>query len=145
MNFDTVLQPGLRGEKTATVTEQNTARSLGSGGLAVFATPSLVALLEGACVQAVDGLLPEGYSTVGTDVQVKHLAATPVGMSVRAEGELTEVDGRRLAFRVAAFDEAGKIGEGAHERFIVDKGKFLAKAEAKRTEAAAIPLAATAR
>ncbi|WP_062428421.1 thioesterase family protein [Treponema endosymbiont of Eucomonympha sp.] len=138
MNFGTVLQPGLRGEKTTAVTEQNTARSLGSGGLAVFATPSLVALIEGACVQAVDGLLPEGYSTVGTDVRVKHLAATPVDMSVRAEGELTEVDGRRLVFRVVAFDGAGKIGEGTHERFIVDNGKFLAKAEAKRTEAAAV-------
>ncbi|MDR2258980.1 MAG: thioesterase family protein, partial [Treponema sp.] len=116
MEFDALLKPGLRGEKTETVTENNTAESWGSGGLPVYATPSMIALMEGAAVDAADRLLPPGWSTVGTGLEVKHLAATPVGLEVRAAAELLEIDGRRLRFTVEAFDGAGKIGEGCHDR-----------------------------
>jgi predicted thioesterase len=131
MDFESLLNPGIRGEKQDTVTDKNTARSYGSGGLAVYATPAMVALMEGACVEAADKLLPPGFSTVGTELAIKHIAATPLGMAVRAEGELTHIDGRALSFRVEAFDGAGKIGEGVHGRFIVENEKFLKKAESK--------------
>jgi predicted thioesterase len=127
-----VLHPGMTGEKKEVVTEKNTARAYGSGGLEVYATPSMIALMEGACVEAVDKALPEGFSTVGTELSVRHLAATPRGMAVRAVGELLEIDGSRLLFRVEARDEAGKIGEGTHGRFIIDNARFLKKAGAKK-------------
>ncbi|MDR3335906.1 MAG: thioesterase family protein [Treponema sp.] len=132
MDFTACLEPGIEGQKEETVTDNNTAGAWGSGGLAVYATPAMIALLEGACVAAVDPRLPEGFSTVGTVLQVKHLAATPVGMTVKAQGRLVEIDGRRLVFTVEAYDAAGKIGEGVHERFIVENEKFLKKAEAKK-------------
>lgn len=132
MDFESLLKIGTVGEGQETVTEKNTARAYGSGGLAVYATPSMVALMEGACVAAVDHCLPAGFSTVGTEVDIRHLAATPPGMQVRARGELLEVDGRALRFRVEAFDEAGKIGEGTHGRFIIDNEKFLQKTEDKK-------------
>jgi predicted thioesterase len=125
MEINANLQPGLRGEKTETVTMENTARSWGSGGLEVYATPAMIALMEGAALAAVASLLPEGSSTVGTEVNVRHIAATPPGLQVWAQAELLEVDGRRLLFKVEAFDEAGKIGEGAHSRFIIDNERFL--------------------
>jgi predicted thioesterase len=131
MDFESLLQPGIRGEKQDTVTDKNTARSYGSGGLAVYGTPSMVALMEGACVEAADKLLPPGFSTVGTELNIKHIAATPLGMTVRAAGELTHIDGRALIFRVEAFDGKGKIGEGVHGRFIIENEKFLKKAESK--------------
>jgi len=131
MDFDKV-QPGLTGEKTETVNDGNTARKYGSGSIDVYATPAMIGLLEGACLAAVDTVLPAGWSTVGTELKVKHSAATPVGMKVRALGELIEVDGRRLVFKVEAFDEAGSIGAGTHERFIIDVEKFRAKAAAKK-------------
>lgn len=121
----------MKGEKTDTVTEQNTAIALGSGGLPVYATPALVALMEGACVAALAKALPAGFSTVGTALDIKHTAATPLGMTVHAAGELLEIDGRGLLFRVEAFDGAGKIGEGFHRRFIIENEKFLRKVQAK--------------
>jgi predicted thioesterase len=133
MDFESVLKPGLTGEKTETVAEENTAESRGSGGLPVYATPSMVALMEGAAVNAVDKLLPEGWSTVGTELDVKHLAATPVGLEVRARAELLEIDRRRLCFRVEAFDGAGKIGEGRHDRFIIENVRFLKKTLEKKS------------
>ncbi|MDR2247715.1 MAG: thioesterase family protein [Treponema sp.] len=132
MDFITLLAPGMKGELHETVTSDNTAESWGSGGLPVYATPSMIALMEGASVAATDPALPAGFSTVGTEVTVKHLAATPPGMTVRAAGELLEISGRRLLFRVEAWDEAGKIGEGTHERFIVENEKFLKKTQAKK-------------
>jgi predicted thioesterase len=132
MDFTAILAPGIRGRKEEIVTDDRTARALGSGGLPVYATPAMIALLEGACIASLDQLLPETHSTVGTALQVKHLAATPVGMTVKAEAQLIEVDGRRLVFTVEAFDEAGKIGEGVHERFIVENEKFLKKAQSKK-------------
>lgn len=131
MDVITLLAPGMKGELHEAVTAGNTAESWGSGGLPVYATPSMIALMEAASVAAADPSLPAGFSTVGTEVNVKHLAATPPGMTVRAAGELLEINGRRLLFRVEAWDEAGKIGEGAHERFIVENEKFLKKTQGK--------------
>jgi predicted thioesterase len=127
MEFENLLRPGIRGEKTEEVGDGNTAESWGSGGLPVYATPSMIALMEGAAVNAVDRLLPAGWSTVGTALEVKHLSATPVGLEVRAAAELLEIEGRRLRFRVEAFDRAGKTGEGYHDRFIVENERFLKK------------------
>ncbi|MDR1902841.1 MAG: thioesterase family protein [Treponema sp.] len=132
MDFDTLIKPGMKGEKQETVTAENTAESWGSGGLAVYATPCMIALMEGAAAAAVELFFPPGFSTVGTELNVKHLSATPPGMIVRAAAELLEIDGRRLLFRVEAWDEAGKIGEGTHGRFIVENEKFLRKTREKR-------------
>jgi predicted thioesterase len=132
MEFEALLKPGLAGEKTEAVTDGNTAASWGSGGLPVYATPAMIALMEGAAVNAVDKLLPSGWSTVGTEVTVRHLSATPAGLEVRAAAELLEIDGRRLRFRVEAFDDAGKIGEGRHDRFIIENEGFLKKAAGKK-------------
>ena len=132
MDFETLLKPGTLAELQDQVTDKNTARSYGSGGLEVYATPAMVALMEGACVAAVDKLLPPGFSTVGTELNVKHLAASARGMTVRATGELLEIAGRALRFRVEAFDGAGKIGEGDHSRFIIENEKFLTKAESAK-------------
>ena len=132
MEFDLLLKPGLAGEKTETVTDDNTAESWGSGGLPVYATPAMIALMEGAAVNAVDALLPEGWSTVGTALDVRHLSATPAGLEIRAGAELLEIDGRRLRFRVEAFDNAGRIGEGFHGRFIIENERFLKKTLEKK-------------
>ena len=129
MNFSEILKPGLAAEKHDTVTDANTAAAFGSGGIAVYATPAMIALMEGAAFSAAEALLPKGWSTVGTELNVKHLSATPVGMKVHARAELLGIDGRALSFKVEAFDEAGKIGEGSHGRFIIEVEKFLAKAK----------------
>ena len=128
------LRAGLRGHAETRVTEENTAAALGSGALPVFATPAMIALMEQAARLSVQPFLDEGQGTVGTRLEVSHLAATPVGLSVRAESELLAVDRRKLSFRVEAWAGEEKIGEGLHERFIVDSERFLAKAEAKRGE-----------
>jgi predicted thioesterase len=125
------LKPGLRGEKAETVTGENTAEAWGSGGLPVYATPAMIALMEGAAIAAVQDWLPRGFSTVGTELNVKHLSASPLGMEIRAAGELVEIDGRRLRFKVEAHDQAGKIGEGFHERFIIENERFLKKTREK--------------
>lgn len=126
------LTPGLVGESRVTVTETNTAKHLGSGSVEVFATPAMVRLMELAGVAAVDHLLPEGQRTVGVHLDVKHLAATPPGMTVTACAELMAIDGRRLTFRVEAHDEVEKIGEGTHERYIIDVEKFTERLAKKR-------------
>jgi len=131
--FERVV-PGLTGEYPVQVVPENTAQHLGSGSVSVFATPELVRSMERASVRAVDPLLPEGYRTVGTHVDVRHLAATPVGMTIRARAELIEVDGRRLTFRVEAFDDVEKIGEGTHERMIIDVAKFGQRVSGKQAE-----------
>lgn len=97
----------------------------------VFATPQMLALMEGAAVDAVDPLLPKGYQTVGIQAAISHLAATPMGLRVTAHAELVAVDGRKLTFRVEAHDEVGKIGEGEHHRFIVEVARFMEKAAAR--------------
>jgi predicted thioesterase len=132
MDFTAILKPGLEGQKTETVNEGNTASFYGSGGLDVYATPAMIALMEGSAYLAVQGLLPSPWSTVGTELNVKHISASPSGMKIYAKAELIKIDGRTLSFRVEAFDKAGKIGEGTHERFIIDTEKFLAKLESKK-------------
>ncbi len=122
---------GATGAQSLTVAAEHTAAHWGSGSLYVLSTPHMVALMEGAAVSAVDSLLPDGYRTVGTHLDVRHLAATPMGQQVTARAELIEIDGRRLVFRVEAADRAGTIGEGTHERFIVEVERFLARAEAR--------------
>jgi predicted thioesterase len=124
MDWTTILKIGLTGERSVKVVEELTARHLGSGSAAVFATPFMIALMEGASIDGVRPQLPEGWSTVGTHVNVSHSASTPLGQTVRAEAKLLEIDRRRLVFHVAAYNEQGLIGEGTHERFIIDLNKF---------------------
>ncbi len=126
-----ILEPGLVAEIETTATQADTASAYGSGLVPVYATPALVGLMEGAAVRALDGLLPEGQTTVGGRIDVRHLAATPVGMRVRARAELVEVQGRRLVFAIQAWDETELVGEAVHERFIVDEGKFMGKVNSK--------------
>lgn len=128
------LTVGLTGTAQVTVVNENTAAAVGSGLLPVYATPSMVALMEGAAVNALEGHLDEGQGSVGIALNLTHDAATPVGMTVRAEAVLTAVDGRKLTFEVKAFDDAGQIGGGVHQRFVIDNERFIAKA-AKRGEA----------
>ncbi|MBB6481185.1 thioesterase family protein [Spirochaeta isovalerica] len=121
------FKTGLTYETKRIVADSDTAAQFGSGGIAVFATPMMVGIMENAAMNCVGPYLEEGQTTVGTHLDVKHLAATPVGMEVRARAELLEIDGRRLRFKVEAFDQKEKIGEGFHERFIINTDKFLKK------------------
>jgi predicted thioesterase len=132
MEFESILKAGLKAEKTETVNDENTADSWKSGGLAVYATPCMIALMEGAAFAAVQDQLPAGWSTVGTELQVKHVSSTPPGIQVRACAELLSINGRALLFKVTAFDEAGLIGEGTHERFIIEIERFLKKTSQKK-------------
>ena len=125
---------GMKGSSSCTVTKELTARSLRSGGLDVLATPIMVSLMEEASLLSVRPYLEPGTDTVGTRLDVSHLSASPVGLKVWAESELIEIDRRRLVFSVKAYDEAGLIGEGTHERFVVDIEKFCAKCEAKKKD-----------
>ena len=126
-----MLEVGLKHTKEILVTEEKTAGVVGSGSLPVFATPMLIALAEGCCCECLAEHLEEGMTTVGTQVNVAHTAATPVGMQVSCTCELTEVDGRRLVFALTMNDACGAIGHGTHERFIVAGERFLAKVNAK--------------
>jgi predicted thioesterase len=126
------LEVGLTGAAQATVTEAVTAQALGSGSVPVYATPALVALLEEAAVDAVKLALEPGKTSVGTRVEISHLAATPIGLDVRAEARLVVVDGRRLVFDVVAHDPVERIAEGVHERVVVEEGRFLARVQEKR-------------
>jgi predicted thioesterase len=123
--------PGLFAELEHTVTDTDTASHWRSGGLPVFSTPALVGLMEGAAVVALAGHLPTGQTTVGGHIDVRHMAATPVGMQVRARAELTAIEGRKLVFKVQAWDEVEMIGEANHDRFMIDEMKFMAKVAAK--------------
>ncbi len=126
------LKIGITGEAKAIVSENNTAIALGSGGVPVLATPAMIALMENAAMSSVSLYLPEGSSSVGTRIESSHVAATPLGMEVTARCELVEIDGKRLVFRVEAYDALGKIGEGTHERFIINVEKFMKKTEEKK-------------
>lgn len=123
MTFE-AIQPGLKGETRLVVAEEHTARQIGSGGVKVLATPQMILLMERAGVAAVDPLLPEGYRTVGARLDVRHLAPTPIGFEVTATAELVEVNGRKLTFRVQAHDGVEVVGEGIHERAIINLQKF---------------------
>lgn len=133
-NKRTMLEIGIKGHKELTVTEEMTAKHMNSGALSVFATPYMVALMEYAAFDSVRGELDEGCGTVGTALNVRHLAATPVGMKVYCDSELIKVDGRALTFSVKVYDGKGLVGEGEHERFIVNETKFLAKTDARREQ-----------
>ena len=125
------LHIGIRGREETVVTEDLLASNVGSGLVRVFATAMMIALIEKAAVYSVEPYLAPGQGTVGVHVDVSHCSATPLGMRVWAETELVEIDRRRLIFRVAAYDERGLIGEGRHERFLIDSERFQAKADAK--------------
>ena len=125
------LPIGLKGQAETTVNERNTAAAMGSGLLPVFATPAMLALMENAAASSVQPFLDEGQGSVGTRLEVSHLAATPLGLRVRAESELLAVDRRKLRFAVRAWAGEELIGEGVHERFIIDNARFLEKALAK--------------
>ena len=126
-----MLEAGIKGTGSVEVVRENTAAAVGSGMLEVSATPMMIALMEKTACESVAPYLEEGSGTVGTELNVKHVAATPIGMQVTCETELVEVDGRRLVFHVKASDEAGLIGEGTHERFIINNEKFQSKANGK--------------
>lgn len=122
-----MLKCGLKYSVAVEVAPQNTALAMGSGDMEVFATPAMVALMENAAMNAVAEFLPDGSATVGTKIDVSHVKASPMGAKITAEAELVAADGRRLEFKVVAYDEKGVIGEGNHTRFVVDKERFLAK------------------
>ena len=121
------IEIGTKGYAEALVEQEDTAKVVGSGDLLVYATPCMVALMEGAACESIAPFLAPGESSVGTMMQVNHISATPVGMEVRAESEVTAVDGRKVTFSIKAFDEAGEIGNAVHERFIIKADRFLEK------------------
>ena len=126
-----MIETGMKFTVKIVVGKEDTAKNVGSGTLEVLATPRMIALMEEAAYKCIGDLLEEGTTSVGTNMSVKHLSATPVGMEVCATAEITEVDGRRVAFKVEAYDESGLIGEGTHERFVVAEEKFIAKTYSK--------------
>ena len=125
MDYDTLK--GLRHSETLVVEHKDTATVYGSGALEVFATPAMIALMEKTCLMSVCNKIGEGNTTVGIAVNIKHLKASPVGATIRCEAELIEVDRRRLVFKVQCFEGDTLIGEGIHERFVVESAKFMAK------------------
>lgn len=126
------IEIGLKGTKEMVIERKDLASFMGNMGADVLSTHRIVLLMEQAARNAIEGLLPEGKMTVGTMINMKHLAATPLGMRVRAEARLTEIDGRRLAFEVMVYDEFEKIAEGENGRFIVSVEKFLEKVKKKQ-------------
>ena len=122
---------GMKGEAFTDVSREDTAKEVGSGELLVYATPCMVALMEGAACEAIADALSEGQTTVGTALNIEHISATPVGLEVRAEAEVTAVEGKVITFSVRAFDEAGQIGHGTHKRVVIASQKFLERAYAK--------------
>lgn len=122
---------GMKAEVSSFVEREDTAKEVGSGDLLVYATPCMVALMEGAACEAIAGALSETQTTVGTMLNIEHISATPVGLDVRAEAEVTAVEGKVITFSVTAWDEAGEIGRGTHKRVVVTSQKFLDRAYAK--------------
>jgi len=125
------LTIGLKAETEITVSEADTAARWGSGLVPVYSTPALVGQMENTAVVALTSHLPAGQTTVGGRIDIRHLAPTPVGMKVRAVAELTGVEGRKLVFRIEAWDEVEKVGEALHERFVIDETKFMERVQAK--------------
>lgn len=125
------LKTGIKNSKEMIVTKDLCANAWGSGGLSVYATPAMIALMEQTAWASVEPCMEEGKSTVGTHLDVAHLSASPIGAHITCESELVEIDGRRLVFKVSASDDAGLIGEGMHECFIINTDKFIARTEAK--------------
>lgn len=125
------IKPGMVGEADETVSTAKTASYFASGLVAAYGTPALVALMENASVEAIQQYLGPGQTSVGTEVNIKHLAATPVGMHVHARSTVTAVDGRRISFQVEAWDDREKVGEGTHTRVVVDQARFNERLETK--------------
>ena len=125
------IEIGLKGRAEETVRQENTAQAACSGALPVYGTPFMCALMEKAAWTSIAPFLADGESTVGTNMEISHLSASPIGMKVWAESEVTQVDGRCIELKVSAYDEKGLIGEGTHQRFIVANERFLAKAARK--------------
>ena len=121
------MEAGIKNEKSIVVTDEVTASKVGSGLLPVYATPSMIALMEGTCAESVQPYLAEGEGTVGVAVDIKHIAATPVGMTVRCESLLKEVNGKKLVFEVNVYDEKGLVGTGIHKRAIINNEAFMAR------------------
>lgn len=126
------IKLGAKESAEIIVSSEHTAATFGSGGQEVLATPAMVAIMELAALKCLAQFLPEGLDSVGTKINISHLSATPVGMRACAEAEIHEVDRKRVVFKVRAYDEAGLIGEGIHERFVIDAKKFMSKAEGKK-------------
>lgn len=126
-----MLELGIKCERTMTVREEDTAISMCSGAMHVLATPVMICLMEETAFLSVNDKLESGMGTVGTDVNIKHISPTPVGMEIRCESELVGINGRALTFSVKAYDKYGLIGEGTHERFIIDEKKFQQKCDQK--------------
>ena len=122
---------GMRGEAFSSVEREDTAAEVGSGSLLVYATPCMVALMEGAACEAIAEAIPEGKTSVGIELSISHVSATPVGMDVRAEAEVTAVEGSVITFSVTAYDEAGVIGKGTHKRAVISTERFLEKTYTK--------------
>ncbi len=122
---------GMKGEAFTLVEREDTAKEVGSGELLVYATPCMVALMEGAACEAIAQCLSDTQTSVGTALNIEHISATPVGMEVRAEAEVTAVEGKVITFQVRAFDEAGEIGKGIHKRVLINSQKFLEKTYSK--------------
>ena len=129
--MDFTLKANAAAEITEVVTEDNTAIKYASGTAPVYATPALVGLMEHAAVKAIGDQLPQGYSTVGISMNIKHTSATPVGMTVKAKAVLIDQDRRRLTFKIEGYDDAGSVGEAVHERFIIEAAPIIEKANAK--------------
>lgn len=125
------IEVGMKGEVSTLAEREDTAAEVGSGDLLVYATPCMVALMEGAACEAIAGGLEETETSVGTELNIQHTAATPVGLEVRAEAEVIAVDGKAVTFSVKAYDEAGEIGSGTHKRVVVNSQRFLDKAYSK--------------
>ena len=125
------IQVGMKGEVATLVEREDTALEVGSGSLLVYATPCMVALMEGAACEAIADVLPEDKTSVGISLDIAHLSATPVGLEVRAEAEVIAVEGNTITFQLNAYDEAGKIGEGTHKRAVVSTQRFLDKVYSK--------------
>ncbi|ABR47129.1 thioesterase family protein [Alkaliphilus metalliredigens QYMF] len=125
------LKEGMAAQVEITVAQKDTAQAFGSGGVEVLATPMMIGLMERAALTAVDPHLPDGFATVGTHLNVKHMGATPVGMKAYAEAKLIKVEGKKLTFEITARDEEEKVGEGTHERYIIPLEKFIARAKEK--------------
>ena len=121
------MEAGIKNEKSIVVTDEVTASKVGSGLLPVYATPSMIALMEGTCAESVQPYLAEGEGTVGVAVDIKHIAATPVGMTVRCESLLKEVNGKKLVFEVNVYDEKGLVGTGIHKRAIINNEAFMSR------------------
>lgn len=127
------IKAGMEKAALSEVTQENTARSMGSGSMDVYATPAMTALMEQAAAELAQENLPEGWTSVGIALSIEHTSATPIGVLTRAVAKVTAVEGRKISYEVKAFDESGEIGHGTHERFAVEAEKFMAKAQSKAT------------